>query len=151
VPAPGPYVAPPPIKLKKEQLELRTKLLELLEEARGHMNDKMRDATTRDLAHLQDVSDVAADASEGDLALRLAENVRVEAGEIERAIQKIDNGTYGLCESCDIPIPEERMHFLPFATHCIKCQELQDIRRKRRSESSQNFDGEEDLFPDEIG
>ena len=44
------------------------------------------------------------------------------SGEIERAIEKIDNGTYGSCEVCNQAIGADRLKFLPYVTLCIKCQ-----------------------------
>lgn len=38
------------------------------------------------------------------------------------AIEKIQNGTYGICENCGKPINPERLDFLPEATHCVSCQ-----------------------------
>jgi hypothetical protein len=57
-----------------------------------------------------------------------------EAGEIERAIEKIDSGTYGICEMCNEPIGADRLKFLPYVTLCIKCQELSEIRRRAESD-----------------
>ncbi|MDR3706751.1 MAG: TraR/DksA C4-type zinc finger protein [Capsulimonadaceae bacterium] len=43
--------------------------------------------------------------------------------QVERALAKIDEGTYGLCDNCRKPIPEERLKALPYATLGIDCQE----------------------------
>lgn len=124
----------PPKKLTAEMVAIRERLIVMLTDMRKEIDHEVRGATERDLAHLNDTSDMATDAAEGDLALRIAESETVEASEIERAIEKIDNGTYGLCEICNIKIPVERLQVLPFATQCVKCQELADIRRKTRGD-----------------
>lgn len=118
-----------PIKISKEMLEIRARLQTMLGEMRRDIDHEVRGASERDLAHINDTSDMASDAAEGDLALRIAESETVEAEEIERAIEKIDNGTYGTCEMCNKPIGVERLKFLPYVTLCIKCQELAEIRR----------------------
>ena len=41
---------------------------------------------------------------------------------INEALEKINEGTYGICESCGDPIRPERLEALPYATRCIKCQ-----------------------------
>lgn len=46
--------------------------------------------------------------------------------QIERALQKVDEGTYGICENCGRPIAPERLEALPFASLCISCQEQAD-------------------------
>jgi DnaK suppressor protein len=43
-------------------------------------------------------------------------------GKINEALEKISEGTYGICESCGGPIRSERLEALPYATRCIKCQ-----------------------------
>ncbi len=119
-----------PIKITKEMLEIRARLQTMLGEMRRDIDHEVRGASERDLAHINDTSDMASDAAEGDLALRIAESETVEAEEIERAIEKIDNGTYGICEMCNKPIGVDRIKFLPYVTLCIKCQELSEIRRR---------------------
>ena len=111
-------------------MEIRAKLQTMLGEMRRDIDHEVRGASERDLAHINDTSDMASDAAEGDLALRIAESETVEAEEIERSIEKIDNGTYGVCEMCNKPIGVERIKFLPYVTLCIKCQELSEIRRR---------------------
>jgi len=123
-----------PIVLNKEQLELRDQLMQLRENLRKEIQAEVRGARDRDLDHITDTSDIAADAAEGELAFRLAETESVEAEEIDKAIEKLDQGTYGICESCAEEINAERMKFLPFATMCIKCQELAEIRRKEKED-----------------
>ena len=119
-----------PIKITKEMMEIRARLQTMLGEMRRDIDHEVRGASERDLAHINDTSDMASDAAEGDLALRIAESETVEAEEIERSIEKIDNGTYGICEMCNKPIGVERIKFLPYVTLCIKCQELSEIRRR---------------------
>jgi DnaK suppressor protein len=57
---------------------------------------------------------------ERDLALSAQAMESIE--EIDRALAKIDQGTYGICERCDQPIPHERMEALPHAALCVRCK-----------------------------
>ncbi|HLX62833.1 MAG TPA: TraR/DksA family transcriptional regulator [Planctomycetota bacterium] len=124
----------PAIKLTKEMLEIRAVLQSMLTQMRRDIDHEVRGASARDLAHINDTSDMASDAAEGDLALRIAESETVEASEIERAIEKIDTGTYGTCEMCGQQIGADRLKFLPYVTLCIKCQALAEIRKREESE-----------------
>ncbi len=45
--------------------------------------------------------------------------------EVERAIERVQRGTYGVCEHCGGPIPEERLRALPSAALCVHCAQLQ--------------------------
>lgn len=51
-------------------------------------------------------------------------------GEIERALTRLADGTYGQCENCSQPIPPRRLEALPFATLCVACQSMADKRGK---------------------
>jgi DnaK suppressor protein len=53
----------------------------------------------------------------------LAEVESRELGQIDKAIQKIGEGTYGVCEKCGEHISPARLKALPFANKCIRCQE----------------------------
>jgi len=125
-----PVKAPPPKPITPELLAIRARLMTMLSEVRKDIDQEVRGAAERDLAHINDTSDMASDSAEGDLSLRIAESETAEAGEIERAIEKIDNGTYGVCETCNKAIGVDRMQFLPYVTLCIKCQELAEIRKR---------------------
>ena len=57
---------------------------------------------------------------ERDLALSAQARAAVE--EIDRALAKIDAGTYGTCEQCGQPIPRARLKALPYATLCVACK-----------------------------
>ena len=137
-PAPEPELekpqppAPPPVSpvSRKDQLEIREKLSALLEQLQENIQGGVKQAGERDLAHIMDTSDMAADSADGELAFRIAESEGANATEVQKAIEKIDTGSYGICERCSCAINIERLQFLPYATHCIKCQELSEIRRK---------------------
>jgi RNA polymerase-binding protein DksA len=124
--------APPPVSPvpRREQMEIREKLTNLLAQLQNNIQGGVKAAGERDLAHIVDTSDMASDSAEGDLAFRIAESEGVAATEVQKAIEKIDTGSYGICERCNKSIGMERIHALPFATHCIKCQELTEIRKK---------------------
>jgi DnaK suppressor protein len=43
--------------------------------------------------------------------------------QVKAALQRIDDGDYGLCDRCGEPIPPRRLQVLPWATYCVPCQE----------------------------
>jgi DnaK suppressor protein len=57
-----------------------------------------------------------------ELDLVLSAQARAAAAEIDRALDKIENGTYGLCEQCGEPIPDARLQALPQAALCVACK-----------------------------
>jgi len=92
--------------------------------------DALRKALAGDLSlltHLReksgsDVVDAALDAAQDEISSQLAEVESRELGSIERALESIRQGTYGLCEVCAAKIPMARLNALPYATMCIECQ-----------------------------
>jgi RNA polymerase-binding protein DksA len=57
-----------------------------------------------------------------DLALR--DHNQQHLAEVEAALQRLDDGTYGTCVECGHPIASERLEALPWASHCIGCQRM---------------------------
>jgi DnaK suppressor protein len=54
--------------------------------------------------------------------LALSAQARAAVDEIDRALRKIDAGTYGVCERCANPIPRARLKALPYAALCVACK-----------------------------
>jgi DnaK suppressor protein len=57
-----------------------------------------------------------------EMDLHLSAQARATVAEIDRALAKIAEGTYGLCEECHQPIPEARLEALPYAALCVSCK-----------------------------
>lgn len=69
-----------------------------------------------------DSADAAFDAGSEELASQLAELESRELMQIERALVRLKQGSYGLCESCQTKIPIARLNALPYSTLCVECQ-----------------------------
>ena len=89
----------------------------------------LRKALAGELADLRkfkqdsgDSADVAFDAGSEEIATQLAELEARELSQIERALARIKQGIYGLCEHCQGKIPVQRLNALPYSTTCIECQ-----------------------------
>ena len=74
-----------------------------------------------------DSADLAFDSGSEEVASQLAELESRELVKIERAINKLKQGTYGLCEGCAKKIPVARLNTLPFITTCIECQREMEL------------------------
>jgi DnaK suppressor protein len=92
--------------------------------------DALRKALAGDLRSLQelreqstgDAIDAALDSSYGEISSQLAEVESRELAQIENALERMRNGTYGVCEVTGRPIPLARLQALPYATTCIEAQ-----------------------------
>ena len=97
-----------------------------------------RDELVQDLAKNRQVSDETIDESAQDMADRatsaytkefaysLSESDRKILLLIEEALSRLETGTYGTCVHCSQPVQEKRIEAVPWARHCLDCQELQD-------------------------
>src|SRR5262249_57062005 len=74
-----------------------------------------------------DSADAAFDSGSEELASQLAELEARELNQIERALLRIKQGTYGLCETCQARIPVARLNALPYSTMCVRCQREMEI------------------------
>jgi DnaK suppressor protein len=69
-----------------------------------------------------DSADLAFDTGSEEVASQLAELEARELSQIERALARLKQGSYGVCEGCHKKIPVARLNALPFITTCIQCQ-----------------------------
>lgn len=94
--------------------------------------DALRKALAGDLSLLKelreqqggDVVDAALDTAQDEISSQLAEVESRELASIEKALDRIREGSYGLCEGCSEKIPIARLNALPYATLCIECQRV---------------------------
>ncbi len=64
----------------------------------------------------------SAAAAIDEVSVRLAELEARELAQIERALKRLKQGTYGVCEICQGKIPVARLNALPYSTTCVECQ-----------------------------
>lgn len=92
---------------------------------------RRRDALRRSLGQeltvlsqheLGDEGDVAQETCGGEVSSKLVQSESRELAQIERAIARLKEGRYGICEECKEFISRDRLLALPYATLCIKCQ-----------------------------
>ncbi|MER5374403.1 TraR/DksA C4-type zinc finger protein [Streptomyces sp. NPDC002553] len=73
------------------------------------------------LTQLQAIGQAGRDAEEQVMSAQKA-TVRRVLTEIEAAIQRVQDGSYGTCRTCAKPIPVERLEILPYTPFCVPCQ-----------------------------
>jgi DnaK suppressor protein len=104
---------------RKNLLALRQRLAgdvsQLASEALGKNN---ADGSSSMPIHM---ADIGSDTFEQDFALDLLAREEEAMSEIDAALERLADGTYGRCEDCQQPIPKERLDALPFARRCVKC------------------------------
>ena len=71
--------------------------------------------------HSAEEADAMADAERSNLVLG---NSRTLLEQVQAALQRLDNGTYGFCQRCGKPIDARRLEALPYAEYDLECQEI---------------------------
>jgi DnaK suppressor protein len=80
-----------------------------------------------------DPFDQASNQFDRDFLLRLKDRERKLMEKIQEALERIENGTFGICVECGGKISQKRLHARPVATLCIDCKNEQESLEKRRS------------------
>jgi DnaK suppressor protein len=92
------------------------------------------EALIDDREALADTIDIASEETDREFSLRLQDRERRLIHKIEEAIQRVDDGTYGVCVACGEDIDERRLMARPVATHCIDCKtEAEQLESRRRA------------------
>lgn len=68
-------------------------------------------------------ADLASETFEREKDLALESNIQDLLGKVNTALEKIEDGSYGLCDSCGIEINANRLEALPWASLCLNCQD----------------------------
>ncbi|HPT15964.1 MAG TPA: TraR/DksA C4-type zinc finger protein, partial [Kiritimatiellia bacterium] len=82
-------------------------------------------------AHSTHMADQGTDNFDRELALNLASSRQESLYDIEDAIRRIDEGSYGACETCGGAIERPRLRALPFAKKCMTCQNAAERGRTK--------------------
>ena len=114
------------LELVRTELEagaeaLRAEIAKAAREIAEGLNGSFRDAG-------DDEADAGTKAFEREHELALTQNARDLLDQGERALGRIDAGTYGVCESCGQPVGKARLLAFPQATLCVACKQRQERR-----------------------
>ncbi|MEU7713898.1 TraR/DksA family transcriptional regulator [Micromonospora chalcea] len=75
-----------------------------------------------------DQADTGTKTFEREQEISLANSIKERITQVERALERLDEGGYGWCERCGNPIPVERLAAFPSATLCVTCKQLAERR-----------------------
>jgi DnaK suppressor protein len=111
------------IKLFKETLLKKKSLLA------NHLKTELSELEAPDKHHLADLEEMASDTHDTDSVCEIMAVGASTIDQIDLALSKIEEGTYGVCEDCGEHIAFERLEALPFATLCIGCKKKREVLR----------------------
>ena len=110
---------------RAELLAMRGRILGA---AHDIVQDDTDDSELSSAAGDQHLADHASEMFDREVDESLEENAEQIVYEIDRALAKIDDGTYGHCARCGQEIPAERLDAVPYATLCVSCKQLEESR-----------------------
>ena len=131
-----------PAELKKFQSMLMAKLNNIL----GNVTSMESEALRRDRSDLSNMpihmADLGTDNYEIENILGLMDSERKILLEITDALRRIEDGTYGICESRGEQIPAQRLNAIPWARYCVACATLMEkglLAKKKHEEYNETF------------
>ena len=115
-------------QFKKLLLSLRERLVGKVDVMQGETLKKSRQDASGDLSNVPiHMADVGTDNYERDIMIELIQNGEEGVRNIDTALEKIEEGAFGVCELCAKKINKERLKAVPYAKLCIDCQREEEI------------------------
>ena len=143
-------------KYKKQLLEERNKITNLITEMQdntvfgnttNHTGEKYSSGELS--SYDNHLADIGTDVFMQDMQNSLTTHEKGKLNEIDNALYKIDNGTYGVCDQCKKQIDEDRLDILPETSLCSNCANHQpDMHLTSRD--NQNLINKGDSFYDDV-
>ena len=100
----------------------------------NHLQTELSELEKPEKRHRTDLEEIASDTHDTDSLCEIMDIEASQIGQIDMALTKIDNGTYGICEDCGGEIPLTRLEALPFATQCVDCKRKAEIEGRISAE-----------------
>ena len=122
-------------KLNKKDLVYFKKLIlerkeEIISEIKHISEDTLkksqRDAAGDISGYTYHMADIATDTYDREFSMGIASNERKQVYDIDDALKRIEDGSYGICEDCKNFISKTRLKAIPHARMCLKCQEKRE-------------------------
>lgn len=126
--------------LKKTDLAHYRKLLEIIRKKivgdlahleKDSLNTSQRDASGDLSGYSLHMADQATDNFDREFNLGLVSSEQQILNQIDEALLRMDEGRYGVCETCSKPIVQKRLLALPYTRFCIKCQSEEEKKKQR--------------------
>lgn len=133
-------------KYKNQLLEEKNKLTNLIEEmqdntvfgnTRNHTSERYSSGELS--SYDNHIADIGTDVFMQDMQNSLTTHEKGKLGQVESALSKIENGTYGNCDICHMNIDEDRLDIIPETGLCANCAKKHDNLPEETQHMDQNF------------
>ena len=127
------------LTLSKEQLKQfrqlliteRTKLTDEIKSIARETSTSPREASGDLSGYTVHMADMAADTYDRELSMNIVSSEQEILYQIDDALKRLDDGSFGLCQQCNQPISMSRLKAVPYASLCITCQRAKEQKNKR--------------------
>jgi DnaK suppressor protein len=113
----------------KKLLKFKTQLEEMKEAINADAERTLSEMTTQNV-NIPDPNDRATIESDRNFELRIRDRERKLMNKVEKALARIDDGSFGTCDDCGEDIADKRLEARPVAKFCIDCKTKQEQREK---------------------
>ena len=119
-------------KFKQLLIKLREKTVDEVENiTKDTLKISQREASGDLSGYTLHMADVATDHYDREFSLELAGVEQRVVYQIDEALKRIEDSSYGLCLTCEKPISKKRLTAVPFAQYCIECQQKEELTQKK--------------------
>ncbi len=116
----------------------RVRLEDMRKSLMHEIKDDLRQGREGSKEDGMDTYDLASEERDREISFILGDREREKLQSIESALERIDDGSYGICENCDSEIAPGRLDAMPFSRLCVSCQAEQE----KEARSQRRFDDE---------
>ena len=116
----------------------RDKLAEMRRQVLREISNDLKQGREGAKDEGMDTYDLASEERDREISFILTDREREKVNAIQEALDRVEDGTYGTCESCDSEIAEGRLEALPFTRLCVNCQ----AEREREAKAARPYDDE---------
>lgn len=135
------YIGPMEQEAARQHLSEERERLEAVRVEYADLHNTSEQASLGELSNLdQHQADIGTETFDRERDLSLLEQVEAELTDIEHALERLEEGTYGTCEACGKPIGDERLEAVPAARFCLEDQDKaeNEAGRNHANERSRN-------------
>ncbi|MDH3237622.1 MAG: TraR/DksA family transcriptional regulator [Candidatus Deferrimicrobiaceae bacterium] len=109
---------------------IREMLLKMREELVREIARRSRETAVSGVSDIGDILDSVSEERTRELDMILTDREKQKLKQIDDALDRIEENTYGLCEECGVKIPRARLKVVPFAKYCVECKEAIEREEK---------------------
>lgn len=109
---------------------IKDMLLTMREELVRGIARRSKESASSGVSDIGDILDSVSEERTRELDMILTDREKQKLKQIDDALDKIDENTYGFCEECGVKIPRARLKVVPFAKYCVECKEAIEREEK---------------------